>query len=439
MTETDSSYQVVILGGGASGCAAALAAAEAGASVCVVRRAMGATALSSGAVDLGADPLEEPGEPWTGRPSLEALFRLNRRTGEHPLDVAEIGAAEAHAILTSLAGQLSCLEVRPLDRPLLVLPTDLGTFKSTALASPWAAPGNLPELQGAKVGVAGIQGHPGHCPQGLCRSFAALARRGGVELEAIPLELPLLGQPGEELAGPVDLARLVERQEKLDPLLRHMEKSGKELKLKMVLLPAVMGLSHWAASMERIRGVLPAAEILSSSPPSVPGLRLMADLDRALATKGVDLLQGQAVSYKAQGSRLSSVKLAHGRTLKGAAFVLATGKFLGGGISHERGALREPLFDIPVWIGRRGPAPSYPGGYMSREVAGPHPLMTAGVRVDRSMQPLAAQGEALWQNLHASGSVLGGHDYISGRDGLGTAFVTGHMAGMAAAGPKGRV
>jgi glycerol-3-phosphate dehydrogenase subunit B len=69
---------------------------------------------------------------------------------------------------------------------------------------------------------------------------------------------------------------------------------------------------------------------------------------------------------------------------------------------------------------------------MARSVAGPHPLMAAGLRVDASLRPLDSSGHPAWRNLCAAGSVLGGYDYITGRSGLGTALITGWLAGQEA-------
>lgn len=434
-------YQVVVIGSGAAGCAAALAAAEAGATVGMVRGAPGATALSSGAVDLGAGPAERPGDAWAGRPSLAETYASNRRRGPHPLDIASVDAAGAQAALAALAARLDCLEARSLEEPLLVLPTDLGTFKSTALASPWAAPGHLPGLAGKRVGVAGIAGHPGQQQHLACGLLGALARRGGVELELIPLQLPLLRLRGEELAGPVDLARLVERPDTLERVADWLGRQARELALDHLLLPPLMGLHGWPGVRDRITAEAPASELLAAASPSLPGLRLAAALEGLIAGAGIVQIKGRAACLELEGEAVSAATLADGRSLQGDAFVLCTGKFIGGGLCHDPAGLatlREPLLDLPVWIGRQGPDSRSPGKYMAREAAGPHRLLTAGLRVDSRLRPLDRGAAAAAPNLFAAGSVIGGYDYISGRDGLGTALITGGLAGAGAAREAGR-
>ena len=87
---------VLVIGGGMAGAAAALAARAAGASVQLITRGPGATALSSGAADIAAVedlPLREaaralarrPGHPYALLPDLEAAIgdalRLLRALG----------------------------------------------------------------------------------------------------------------------------------------------------------------------------------------------------------------------------------------------------------------------------------------------------------------------------------------------------------------------
>ena len=427
-------YHVIVVGGGAAGCAAALAAAAEGRRVCVVRAALGATALSSGAVDLATDPAELPGLPPCSDATLAHQYRRCRASQpHHPLSVAGVTEGRAGEVLDRLGQMLPTLQRRPLEEsPPLRLPTDMGTIKTTAMASPWAAAGDLAGLAGARVGVVGIAGHPRHAPGPRTRLLKELAANSGVELEALPLEVPLLRRRGEELAGPAALAILVERPASLDRLCMDLERQAGQARVSHLLLPPVMGLTRWAEVRQRINQIRPSAELLSG-PPSVPGLRLQAALDQALANQNVALVHGRARELTATGRRVAAVVLSHGRELSGGAFVLATGKFIGGGLVHAGGRLSEPLGGLPVWAGNQGPDPVNPGKLMSRQAIKAHPLFSAGLRFDAGLRPLDRGEEPRWVNLFGAGSVLGGYDYITGRDGLGTALITGHLAGVAAA------
>jgi glycerol-3-phosphate dehydrogenase subunit B len=431
---------VVVIGGGAAGAAAALAAAGAGAPTTLVSRAPGATALSSGAVDLAGDPLEAPGDPWAGRrPVSEAYRDLLRLSPGHPLAVAGVDPDRAQRILQTLCLRLPPLSFRPLDRPPLVLPTDLGTFKSTTLCGVWAEPGHLPDLSGGRLGVVGLRGHPLLDPAALAASLQWLAARGGIPLQALPLEVEVLRLRGEGLAHPPELAALLERGAARERLTTELSRACRARRLTALALPPVMGLDHWQELMDRLRSALPCPcfELLSSAPASVPGQRLQRALDTALERSGVRRLRGRVTTLLGHDGRLGAALLQGGQRLAGRAFVLATGSFIGGGLTHDR-RLREPLLGLPVWAGRSGPDPKHLGKLLDSKVSGPHPLLQAGIRVDRRLSPLGRHGGPAQPNLFSAGSLLAGHDPVASRSGLGTALVTGHLAGEQAAGEAQR-
>ena len=62
---------VLVIGGGMAGAVAASKAADSGQEVAVVRRGYGATALSSGAIDIALDPLRISNESWSDTSSIK--------------------------------------------------------------------------------------------------------------------------------------------------------------------------------------------------------------------------------------------------------------------------------------------------------------------------------------------------------------------------------
>lgn len=435
MSAGNHSGPVVVIGGGAAGAAAALTAAELGREVIMVRRAPGTTALSSGALDLAADPNEMPGDPWQDRaPISELLKTLRRLEPRHPLAISAVDATLAEQILRKLCREIEVLAHRPLDSPPLVLPTDLGTFKSTSLCHCSAMGGHLPDLSGARLGVVGFQDHCLVDPHSLARGYAHAAAQGGVHLEAVPVKVRVLRRRGEQHLAPPALAALMDQPLTLRRLSESLASEVESRELTHLALPPVMGLTRSAAVMEALNRLRPAFEMLSSTPPSVPGLRLQGAMDLALERRRVKLVRARARAVTLAETRVTSLILEGHPPLEGDVFVLATGKFASGGLVHRR-ALEEPLFQLPVWVGSSLASGSPRlGKHLARDVAGPHPLMTAGVQVDRDLRPQNHDGRPARENLFAAGSVVGGYDYITGRCGLGTALITGHLAGRNAAG-----
>jgi len=111
------------------------------------------------------------------------------------------------------------------------------------------------------------------------------------------------------------------------------------------------------------------------------------------------------------------------------AALLATGRFLSGGLKAGRRGVKETLLDIPVTqpAGRAG---WYRPDYFDHRG---HEINRAGIEVDARCRPLGRNGEPLGERLFAAGSVLAGQDWIRQRCGAGVAIATAWEAVEAAA------
>jgi anaerobic glycerol-3-phosphate dehydrogenase len=376
---------LLVLGGGVAGVAAALAARAAGARVTLVRAGPGATALSGGG--------------WRG-PLAEALARALAQQG-HPLE--PVAAA---------------------------LPGVAGWREPADFAPPWHAAA-LPCDDTLVCGVAGL---PAFNAAFLARAWAPAVEPGGAAapaLRAATLELPDIPAGGW---SPVALAAAVARApERLGQALGRL---ARERSAAHVILPAILGLddplSTWGA-VAAAAGVVVGEAV--GGLPSLPGWRLDRALLRALGAAGVELLQDRALGANLAADRPLAVRLAGGAELHPGALVLATGKFLGGGIEAAP-ALREPALGLPVALERLGERFHEASPLLTTELAraGDQPLLRAGVRVDAQHRPLAPGtgegGAAAPAGVRVAGSVREGWDAALG--GLGAAAADGWAAALAA-------
>jgi len=421
---------VLVVGGGMAGAVAALAARSRGASVVLVRRAPGATALSSGAVSVAPDLGALPGEPLASRrPPVEAARRLAAAWRDHPYAIAGVDRlAEALAFAaTELAGVLA----PPLDRRRF-LATLYGSAVGAGLCQHATAEGDLLAVQGT-LAVAGFRGHAAFDAPLVAAGLARYRPRGGPEVRAIELDVPALA-PGD--ARPHEIALALDRPgaaEALGDALRAALPAG----AGAALLAPVLGLDPAARVLERVRdrAGVPVAETLSDVP-SIPGLRLQRAIEARLVAAGVEVVQADVAAAPAPGE---PVRLGD-RELRAAAWILATGRFVGGGIAR-RGVLAEPALRIPVQAaeGREGGVhlALRPAGSLTvRDRRRPQPLLSAGLRVDRELRPQDERGRPVHPRLFAAGAVLGGHEQATDGTGLGVAILTGFLAGHAAVGER---
>jgi glycerol-3-phosphate dehydrogenase subunit B len=421
---------VLVLGGGMAGAIAALAARDLGATVALLRRAPGATALSSGAIGVAPDLGAAQGEPlaWRRGP-VEAARRLAAQHADHPYAVVGAGLARLAEALGFTARALPLL-APPLDRPRF-LATPYGTAVGAALCQRSMEAGDLLAARAPLV-VAGFRGHVAFDAALVAAGLARYAARGGPDVAAVEVDLPF----DLPAARPHELARALEAPGAAEAL-GHRLHAVLPAATGAVLLPPVLGLEPAARVADRIAAAagVPVAETLSDVP-SVPGLRLQRALDEALRGRGVEVLTGAADGAPGPGGELQADDAA----IRAPTWVVATGRFVGGGVVR-RGGLAEPALGLPVQAAEGREAGVHlalrPAASLTfRDRRAPQPLLSAGVRVDAELRPLDALGRPVHPRLFAAGAIIGGHEQATDGTGLGVAILTGYLAGRAAAGGR---
>jgi glycerol-3-phosphate dehydrogenase subunit B len=421
---------VLVIGGGMAGAIAALAAREAGAKVALVRRSPGATALCSGAVTVARDDGALPSEPLAARRGpVESARRLAAMHPEHPYGVVGPALDRLPDALAFAERALGAVWAPRLPRNRFVM-TALGAAVPCALCQQTQAAGDLLEAPGA-IAVVGFADHLAFDAGLVADGIRRLAGVGAPHAVEVELDLPLFA--GGSLGLPHALARALEAPgaaESLGERLRGVLPDG----IATALFPPVLGIDREARVPERIaaRAGVVVAETLSDLP-SVPGLRLDAAILAALAHAGVELLVGAV----APPMRPGEPAVIAGRRVASSRCVLATGRFVGGGIVRERG-LREPLLGIPVLAAEGGKAGVHladrPAATLTlRDRRIDQPLLSAGIQVDEWLRPLGEEGRPIDERLFAAGAVLGGHEQALDGSGLGLAILTGWLAGRRAA------
>jgi glycerol-3-phosphate dehydrogenase subunit B len=189
-------------------------------------------------------------------------------------------------------------------------------------------------------------------------------------------------------------------------------------------VPAIFGVhapDRVHAAMQELVG-RPLFEI-PTMPPAVPGLRLRELLEQALPARGVSL----AAQHKAEHAELRAdgVELGYRDNLGPVAIhartaILATGRFLSGGLVAERDGVRETLFDLAV------SQPEERSQWHRDDYFDPrgHPVNRAGIEVDEAFRPLDVNGEPVSDHLFAAGAILSGQDWVRQRCGAGLAIAT---------------
>lgn len=417
---------VLVIGSGMAGAVAALAARRQGASVAVSRRSWGATALSTGALDLAYTP------------ALGRAHQVERNLGEHVMDIIAHGKRHPYAVLglerTFDGLREGCellrevLEAAELGLPPLDLqaenvglPSSMGAIMPAGLAlgSHWGIDFSHP--LGGPWGVLQLAGDPHFVVPRLIEGWS-------FDAQVLSGEKPDLRRVVVDLQAertPMATAMALDRDP--DALARAVEASVARLgvSLRGLIVPPVMGLDKHAQVMDRLRQAVgaPVVEALAHIP-SVPGVRLQKALERAVEGAGITWLP-EAVSVTERQGVVQQVQLAGG-SVEPHRVVLATGRFLSGGVAWpHNGHCRESLFNLPVVSELGALEDDSPLPVVREKPTESHPLMTAGIWVSESLQPMQ-EGHVAYRNLHAAGMVIGGFAsrYVLCSDGVAVSTAT---------------
>ena len=419
MTDTTKQkYDLVIIGTGMAGMAAAVFAANRGISTAIVG-SLGESWFTGGLIDLmGVHPISKAKiwhDPWA------AIEAVKRDIPNHPyahLNREDIKAAlqEFYTFLNE-AGLPYCSQ-DDLNSNLI---TAFGAIKTTHGIPQTMWPGVAALSSKAPCLIVDFKGLKGF-------SAGLLAERLKTEWPGLrTLSIPsIYGDQVHEI-NPVPLARdleIGEYRRKLAGLIKPHVKN-----VEFVGLPAVLGIHQPDQVIDELGELLekPVFEI-PAMPPSIPGMRLKEAFLRFLPANNVHCLFQKHV-LKAMPTSEGEYSLDIGRsehenTIRADAVLLATGRFLGGGLLSDHKTVTESIFNLPVfqpenrelWHADRL---FEPGG---------HAVNSAGLETDDMMRPLDANGHPAFENLFAAGIILAHQDWTRMKCGSGLSVATAYGA-----------
>jgi glycerol-3-phosphate dehydrogenase subunit B len=358
--------RVVVIGSGASGTAAAWAATQSGALVTVVLGGVGASSLSSGALDGSS--------------------------------------SEGRVDVTSFVAALGLWQIEPCR-----LATSAGLLRAAG-----GRDGALLNLERIEAGTVGVVDVPrlGWDAAGLARAWSSepWAIERGLRFEAVAIQGLL--HADEEIIPLADLAALHDDPKRVGWLVDRLRESPAIGAARALVMGPWLGLRPGTAA-EIARGIgRPVGEPLSL-PGGVSGLRFDRARDALLASIGVECVADwvDRIHSEDRGARIT---LASGATLNADAVVVASGGLTGGGIAWDGSPLGFTTSPAQVGSLAMHGRPLYPSGSPGGDLFESHAwrgtMLAAGIeRVGvwadgRGIVRLADGSVLPW--LHAAGDLV---------------------------------
>ena len=410
---------LVVIGAGLAGMAAALFAVESGLKTVLVGSTAGEMLFASGALDLlGIHPIEQQKrweKPWAG------ISSLIQDCPEHPyarlgLDNIRNGWNKFLDIL-----QRAELGYRGWPERNIMLATCAGTVKITHQVPETMWPGVIGFKEKLATLIIGFEGMKDFSAAQMVTTLRD--SWPGLRAQRLKFPYPLRGVERQNVFMAEALTSPEVRAKMAEAVISSLERE------ELVGVPAILGLRQSqavAAELEQQIGV-PVFEI-PTMPPSVPGLRLRDAIEQELLRFGAVLKQGgRAVTINQNGHKCLNVVVQSEQsqeTIDTRGIVLATGRFLGGGLVADRNGIREALLDLPVY------QPGKREDWHLQSFLDPrgHPVNRAGLAVDDLLRPLGADGGCTCENLFVAGSLLAHQDWKRMKCGSGLAIATAYGA-----------
>jgi glycerol-3-phosphate dehydrogenase subunit B len=218
------------------------------------------------------------------------------------------------------------------------------------------------------------------------------------------------------------------------------EKIGREIKKQLhdetrIGFPAVLGMNDSVQVKEDLEEIIGAKVFeIPILPPSIPGKRIFDRFKEWLIQKGVTFLSGYPVSNAiVKGRRCDGIEVLHPPVIKSYSagrFILATGRFIGGGLKADREKVSESILNLPIY------QPESREGWFRNSFFSdsPHPIHQAGILINPSFQPVDEREELALENVWVAGSILAHHHSIDEKSREGIEIATGYMAAKHALG-----
>ena len=402
-------FDLIVIGLGLSGLMAAKTAAEGGKKVLIVGKGMGTLCLFSNTVDLLGNLLK----------TVKVKDGLSQWVKDHPSHpYSKVGlkrVEEAFASFLSLFP--SPYSFQSLGDGNCLIPTGAGTFRPTYLVPRTMIAGaTLKNRDGLIVGFRGFKD--------FYTNYVAsqLGCRG--------VHLSLVEASHREISAAA-LARLMEKESFREMVGREIKKHlGAETQ---VGLPAVLGVQDPFRVMKGLEEII-GVEVFEIPilPPSIPGMRIFNRFKEWLIQRGVTFLLGHSISKAIlKGKRCEGIHILNppvSNFYSADRYILATGRFIGGGLVADEEKIFEPIFHLPVV------QPKLREEWFRKSFFNnlPHPVHEAGIFTDSSLRPIDERGELLLENVWVAGSILSHHNAIDEKSREGIEIATGYMAAQKA-------
>ena len=401
-------FDTIIIGGGLAGLVAGIKLTSEGQKCAIISSGQSALHFFSGSFDLlGYNGTKEIDNP------IEAISDLDAKHPYSKMGVATVAALADEVkdffnkIGIKFNGETTCNHYR-------ISPT--GELRKTWLTlDKHFCCSSLENLSIGKALILNIDGfldfYPHFLSDGLKRKGVDCCM-GSVTID----ELQRLRTSPTEMRS-ANIAKVLHKD---DTIFRFTEKVAEKAKgFDTVILPSVFGIYDSLMENYLVERLKCNVRLISTFPPSAPGIRLQMMLKQYFQNLGgVYMLGDMVTNGHLDGDRLMDIHTANHKDIPFEAdnFMIATGSFFSHGLQAHINSICEPIFNLDVTnCGERQQ-------WFDQNVFGSQPYMSFGVVTDNNFHP-QIEGRSV-ENLYAVGSLLEAANCLKEASGAGVSILS---------------
>lgn len=426
------SYDLIIIGSGFSGMVAAAKAVEKKLKFCIVSKGLGASEFFSGSFDFLDDP-HYSSDIQSKSALKDAFLSLDRTNQDHLYSklsrshqiksLPDFMKNEAEFFLKALSLDLSG------DSQRYVYALDpVGNLRPAAFLRKT----NLFDIDSAKekkINVVSLKNYAYDFSNQILFNLEKLSHQKELQFQVEKIEIDLSCIKNLTDPNPIDLALEFDKAQAQSELLSALQ----SFKQDILIFPDVLGIQSHEALLSEIQKETEShcIETLSALP-SVNGQRLKRDFENFTQEKSIETIKAQVISFDAKSDDLKSITVLdrssqQKKELKAKSFIIATGKYLGGGMRHQKDQLEESIFSSQIFYQGKAVHQPLSEDFIQDEHENSHPFLSMGLLTDNDFSPLNSENTKAYKNLKATGHILGGFDYTRQNCAFGISLLTSSL------------
>jgi glycerol-3-phosphate dehydrogenase subunit B len=421
--------EIVVIGGGFAGITACIKLSELGYTPILITKGAGASFMFSGSYDISS----KINSKYLNKSELslkEQIYYLKKENINHPFNKItdiETTLKEGFSLLNrKLDLGLSDLNLNAKNHLLI---TQSGYIKESALIDKDFLDMTIDTMlsSGENYGILNFTLFKNFFYEEIFHNLNEIKKEKGSESNFFIVNFDFLKRFSDVNLKTYDLARILEKDDLYKRIIDDIYDIISKENLKGVITPAVWGIDKQEEIKKYMKNRIKFIETVSLTP-SIAGIRFMKKVKNYLNKNKINVINEEVVSFDYENKIIKSITTNKGRNINVEAIVLATGKFIGGGITIDKNLYRESIFSLPLFYNGKPLTEFSEDELFNDDYFLKHNIYSVGVKTNNRLQPLNYNEKIVFNNLFIAGNVLADYNYIENEGGVGVAVATGYKA-----------